>query len=160
RAFHENRTVVENAYDRSPQALPAFVAQGFRVAMAMPLYDGGRPIGVVVASDDTPARMFDRRDVSLLEPLVALAGVALSGAGPAVEVMGGRGGIETMQSVIQELAESYDLKEIAQRALDTALTLFSADRGSAWLTEDDKLTLLSSRGLSAAYLHFIASKGR
>src|SRR5262252_9848712 len=46
RAFYENRTVVENAYDRSPQALQGFVKQGFCVAMAMPLCDSGRPIGV------------------------------------------------------------------------------------------------------------------
>src|SRR5262245_22096152 len=49
-AFHENRTVLDNAYSTHPTAMTELVTQGMRAVVVVPLCEGGRPIGVVGAA--------------------------------------------------------------------------------------------------------------
>src|SRR5262249_52647208 len=157
RAFYENRTVVENAYASSPAALALVRDQGVQAAAAVPLCDAGHAIGVILAGDVTPGRSFDTDDVRVLETVGALAEIALGSADRAVELVRRSARIEAMQSVIQELAESYDLQAIVERALDTAISLFGADRGAVWLNENDFQALrpLAVRGLSREYVQAV-----
>ena len=88
RAFHENRTILDNSYAASSKALPAMVQSGYRAGMATPLCDAMRPIGVLVCGHTREGASVDRRASARIRPaglpaLARRAAVGSAGARPA-----------------------------------------------------------------------------
>ena len=159
RAFHENRTIVENDYSHSSKAMPDIVQFGYHAGLATPICDAQRPIGVLVCGQLREGASFSPEDVERIEMLTCVAEIALRAADRSIEYVRRTARTEALQSVIQELSESYDLEDIAQRALNTALVLFGADRGAVWLTSGpESIRFLAGRGLSHDFVRAIELK--
>jgi PAS domain S-box-containing protein len=159
RAFHENKTIVENDYSNTAKALPQMVQSGYRAGLATPLCDGARPIGVLVCGSMREGASFSDDDVERIAMLIAVAEIALKAADRSIEYVRRTARTEALQSVIQELSESYDLEDIAQRALNTTLVLFGADRGGVWLAHGaDVIRFLAGRGLSHEFVRAVEAK--
>ena len=159
RAFHENKTIVENDYLHSAKALPQIVQTGYHAGLATPICDAGRPIGVLICGHLREGASFAREDVERIEMVIAVAEIALRAADRSIEYVRRTARTEALQSVIQELSESYDLEDIAHRALNTALGLFGADRGAVWLAPGpDMIRLLAGRGLSHEFVSAVEQK--
>ncbi len=78
-ALEEDRLVLAEHYPETPNALPRFVADGIRAAMAAPVHEDGKPVGsLLVASSE--ARIYSAADQDLLVAFAEHASLALNDA--------------------------------------------------------------------------------
>src|SRR4051794_21219958 len=80
RAYDENRLVVVEDYDGSPDGIPTFRRLGITAAMAAPVHEHGRPIGRLIVSTKRPGRRYSAVEREILISLAEHASLAVSDA--------------------------------------------------------------------------------
>ena len=80
RAVRERAAVVMNDYPTQPGATAAAVRAGTRAAIAVPVFDRGALVGVLVAGSRAPEARYGDAEAELVEIVAALAAPGLAGS--------------------------------------------------------------------------------
>jgi len=130
------RALLANDYPRSSYALPAVVSLGVRHAMAQPLVNRDRLLGVLVVCrrDDPP---FRREDLAAFEGLAVQAAVALDNAILFVDAGRQRREAEVLADLARSINAAQDVSTVLQRVVDGARELCSCDLTRVALRETE-----------------------
>ena len=80
RAYAENRLVVVEDFEGSPDGSPYFRGLGVTAAMAAPVHEHGRPIGTIIVATNRPGRRYTPTEREILTSLAEHASLAVSDA--------------------------------------------------------------------------------
>lgn len=136
RAILENRLVVIEDYESSPQALAVLALDGLQAAMAVPVHEKGEVVGSLVVASYEVGRSFSASEKEALTAFAQHAGLALTDA-RALETMR-----EAQRAKDMFLAmTSHGLKTPLTAILGTLVTL---EKHHARIDDDQRSRLLSA----------------
>jgi diguanylate cyclase (GGDEF)-like protein len=79
-AMREDRVVVVEDYDRSPEVNPNVASTGLKAAMAAPIHEKGQVIGSLAVATRRPGRSYSEAEQNMLAAFAGHAGLALMDA--------------------------------------------------------------------------------
>jgi diguanylate cyclase (GGDEF)-like protein len=80
RAISQGEPVVLEGYERSPDAIPEYAADGVRAAMAAPVRERGKIVGSLTVATHRPGRTYSRAEQEMLATFAEHASLALTDA--------------------------------------------------------------------------------
>jgi diguanylate cyclase (GGDEF)-like protein/excisionase family DNA binding protein len=135
---------------------PAVLAQG-RLEVATAIVVDGVPWGALLVVPTLPAPLTEPQR-ELLRFAATATGNIISAAASARVVTHQLQRADALRRVTSDIGSRLDLDEILHRVADHALTLFSADRVSVFLFEEESHPrMAASRGLSEAWINALST---
>jgi diguanylate cyclase (GGDEF)-like protein/excisionase family DNA binding protein len=126
---------------------------GHEVAVAIP--GGAQPWGVLLVVLSTTDPLTSRERDLLTIATTSVENIVTAGAS-ASEVAHQLQRADALRRVTSDIGSRLDLDEILERVVGHAAVLFSADRSSAFLLEDeDRRRMAASRGLSQQWINAV-----
>ncbi|HKR12039.1 MAG TPA: GAF domain-containing protein [Pyrinomonadaceae bacterium] len=133
--------LIVDDYSTWPGRVGLYDPDLFRAVIEVPLKSPGGTIGVLYVTDDQERRVFNRRDVELLNLLAAHAAIAITNADVLEWSRSSFRQLEVLYNANSKLSSLFDVEDIIQVTLREALRAVGTDEGSIMIVDPNDNSL-------------------
>jgi len=145
RVLETGQPIAVADYSRWEGRSAQFEGAGFTAVVAVPIFWGDRPLGVLDVVDDVP-RAFSSADIALLERFAPLAAAALEEARLLEEERTRRREAEALRQAATVLSSTLELGEVLELILQQLRQVIPYDSASIQQLQDEHLEIVACQG--------------